>query len=356
MAQRGRPRKKAKVEDAPEVEVEEAQMEDTTVSEPSAEKANDFVKESLQPKDDMYDLNSSSESKLGSSYNPFGESVEEKAYRTPQMASAESISEIEEPAFVRPTYDDLVTANEGVTQNGEDGEQPQEEKKGFDRFSQDEIKELPKEDKAAAAEGLSQVMLGIYSFGCTQLGGLSKISDKKLKGLEDEGLLDTTMRVPIDRHTTASVRQIVDSMNTQADEAFEVTDDFKEKALPVMTSVFQKRGWGVTEEQNLLIMFGMDIAQKVTIVAQMRSAANYQLEAFMKMHSAQQSSSRPVDFATPEGEVPKPKDTTPQASQVVEEEQKVSTNAKAESNMVASDNPDLKVSKSDLAQVDVDNV
>ena len=103
-------------------------------------------------------------------------------------------------------------------------------------------------------------------------------------------------------------------------------------------------------------MFGMDIAQKVTIVAQMRSAANYQLEAFMKMHDTQQSSSRPVDFATSEGEVPKPKDTMPQPSQVVEEEPKVSRNAKAESDMVATDNPDLKVNQSDLDQVDVDNV
>ena len=356
MAQRGRPRKKAKVEEVTEeVKVEETTT-DTTIEEPTAEKANDFVKEAIQPKEDIYDLNSNSEAKLGSSYNPFGESVEEKAYRTPQVATAESIADIDEPAFIKPTYDDLVTANEGVVQNNEDGEQPQEEKQGLDRFSQDEIKELPNEDKEAAAEGLAQVMLGVYGFGCKQLGHLSKISDKKLKGLEAEGLLDTTMRVPIDRHTTASVRQIVDSMNTQADDAFEVTDEFKQKALPVMASVFQKRGWGVTEEQNLLIMFGMDIAQKVTIVAQMRSAANYQLEAFMKMYDTQQSSSRPVDFATPEGDVPKPKDTMPQASQVVEEEPKISKNAKAESSMVANDNPDIKVSEKDLAQLDVDNV
>ena len=239
MAQRGRPRKKAKVEEVTE-EVEEVQVEETT-SETTVEEPE--VKEATNTKpDEIYDLNSSSESNLGSSYNPFGESVEEKAYRTPQVATAESIADIDEPAFVKPTYDDLVTANESVAQNNEDGEQTQEEKQGLDRFSQDEIKELPNEDKEAAAEGLAQVMLGIYGFGCKSLGHLSKISDKKLKNLEAEGLLDTTMRVPIDRHTTASVRQIVDSMNAQADDAFEVTDDFKEK--------YSKRGDGVLQKSK----------------------------------------------------------------------------------------------------------
>lgn len=352
---RGRPRKSEKVEE-PVLEAEEKVIDEA----PIEETVDDNVVEDVnveQPKDDIYDLNSKSDSSLGNSYNPFGESVEEKAYRTPDIASAQSIADIEEPAFVKPTYDDLVNANENPNQDEGSGEQSEEEKTGFDRFSQEEIKELPDADKEAAAEGLSQVVLGIYGFGCKQLGALTKISDKKLNNLESEGLLDTTMRVPIDRSTTASVRQIVDSMNSQAEDAFEVTDDFKEKALPVMTSVFKKKGWGVTEEQNLLIMFGMDIAQKVTIVAQMRSAANYQLEAFMKMHDAQKSASRPVEFQTNEAPVSDmPTATRPTASQVVSEDEIVEKSKSKSDQMVASENPDLKVSQSDLSQVDVDNV
>ena len=124
-----------------------------------------------------------------------------------------------------------------------------------------------------------------------------------------------------------------------------------------MTSVFKKKGWGVTEEQNLLIMFGMDIAQKVTIVAQMRSAANYQLDAFMKMYDAQKSASRPVEFQAAEATVSDtPTDTRPRASQVVAEEEVVDKPTPKSDEMVASENPDLKVSEADLAQVDVDNV
>ena len=361
MAQRGRPRKKVRVEE-PKVEVEEATIEEVTIEEPKVETIN--VESDALKSDDIYDLNSSGESKLGGSYNPFGESVEEKAYRTPKIATAESIPVIDEPAFVAPTYDDLVTANENIEQNGEDGKPVQEEKTGLDRFSQEEVKEMSPKDKTDSAEGLTTVALSLYSMGCKGLGSISKISDKKLKNLEAEGLIDTTMRVPVDRHTTASVRQIVDSINDQATEAFEVSDEFKEKVAPVMTRVFEKRGWGVTDEQNLMIMFGTDIAQKIAIVAQMRSAANYQLDAFMKMYEIQ-NGGKNVEFVQPT--IVPQSDTAPQASQVVEEdkpEEKVEEGSQrrrrrkddTESSMVASENPDLKVSQSDLAQVDVDNV
>ena len=364
MAKRGRPSKKAKVEakvEEPIVE-EKVVVDEAPIDEPKVEEVK---VESVEPKtDDIYDLNSSGESKLGGSYNPFGESVEEKAYRTPQLATAESIPAIDEPAFIAPTYDDLVTANESIEQNGEDGQPVQEEKTGLDRFSQEEVKEMSPADKKDSAEGLTTVALSLYAMGCKGLGSLSKISDKKLKSLEADGLLDTAMRVPVDRHTTASVRQIVDSINDQATEAFEVSDEFKDKVAPVMTRVFEKRGWGVTDEQNLMIMFGTDIAQKVAVVAQMRNAANYQLDAFMKMYEIQ-NGGKNVEFvaptAAPQG------DTAPQASQVVEEakpeekeeagrERRRRRNTDAQASMVASENPDLKVSESDLAQVDVDNV
>lgn len=352
-AKRGRPSKKAKVVEP--IEEVEAVVEESAPKEQTADDVNEFMKEAIV-EDDIYNLNSGSESKLGGSYNPFGESVEEKAYRTPQIATAESIPAIDEPAFVAPTYEDLVTANESVGQNGEDGEPVVEEKTGLDRFSQDEVKEMKPEDKKEAAEGLTTVVLGMYSMGCSALGSLTKISDSKLSQLEQEDLIDVSMRIPVDRHTTSSVRKIVDSMNEQATDAFEVSDDFKEKVTPVMTRVFEKHGWGVTDEQNLMIMFGMDIAQKAQIVIQMRNAANYQLDAFMKMYDTQKTANRPVEFTAPASGGAAPSDTRPQASQVVKEEEPKVDNDGAAKSMVATDNPDLKVSASDLAQVDVDNV
>ena len=46
----------------------------------------------------------------------------------------------------------------------------------------------------------------------------------------------------------------------------------------------------------------------------------------------------------------------PRASQVVDEEEIVEKQEAKTASMVSSENPDLKVSESDLAQVDVDNV
>mgnify|MGYP003632927460 FL=1 len=348
MAKRGRPSKKAKVEE-PIIE----EVSEPTIEEVKTEEVAEPISEPVT--DDIYDLNSSGESKIGSSYNPFGDSVEEKAYRTPEVATAESIRDIDEPNFIKPTYDDLVSANEQVGTDVEDGG-IEAEPKGIERFAQDEVKEMSPESQKDAAEGLTSVVLGLYSQGCGMMGSFARISDKKLAQLEADGEIDTSLRVPIDKHTTASVRQVVDSMNSQTDEAFEVTEEFKDTVKPVMVRVFTKRGWGLTDEQNLMLMFGMDLAQKVTIVAQMRSAANQHLEGFKEMHYINSKNNGQVDF---EAKTPRdtPRQSTPQATQVVKDDVDTSTKQDASmSNMVASDNPDLQISLSDLAQVDVDNV
>tara|TARA_R100001244_G_scaffold95098_1_gene71384 strand:+ start:716 stop:1786 length:1071 start_codon:yes stop_codon:yes gene_type:complete len=356
MAQRGRPRKKTTVKDVVEdvkVEAVEQKVAEPVVEEPIVKE----VAPKTEKTEDIYDLNTKpAESRLGDSYNPFGESVEQRTYSRPQVAA--NVSDIDEPVFTKPSYAELVDRNE--TEADESVAPEDKEPEGLGRFSQPEINDMPDNAKDEAADGLVDITLNLYGMGCKGLGSLAKISDKKLDRLESEDLIDTSLRVPVDAHTTASVRQIVDSMNSQVEESFTVTDDFKEQIKPVMKRVFVKRGWGMTDEQTLMMMFGMDIAQKVGVAMQIKSSANYQLEAFMQMHEQNKMQNEPNEYVVADEPTPEPRRRRPTPTDSKDEAPttKEAPKDKKEdtSSMVKSQNPDLKVNMTDLAQVDVDNV
>ena len=112
---------------------------------------------------DIYDLNTP-KSINGPSYNPFSENVIEKEYRTPQVATAESIPDIIEPSFQKPTYDDLIASNE---ETAPDDSQPKE---GFDAFAQSDTETSTKSENESNADGLVDVCFVAYGV-LNNLGG-----------------------------------------------------------------------------------------------------------------------------------------------------------------------------------------
>ena len=353
MAKRGRPPKKAKVVE----EIKEEQTQDDV---------NKFVEEGISTdveidiKDvdyqekgepDIYDLNTP-KSIPGPDYSPFSENVIEKDYRTPQVATAPSIPDISEPAFQKPTYDDLIASNE------ENVPEEQQEKTGFDAFAQNTDGQVSKEEEETNADGLVEVCYVAYGV-LNQFGGkAARISNAKLSKYESEGLLDRKMPVPVDANTTATVEEIVESLNTQVDDIFVVSDDFKERTRPLMKRIFLKRGWGVSDEQQLLIYVATDIQEKVVAAMQIRKSAKFQLDSFAAMYEQKLEMDRKqakAEFVAAGVE-----------EKMAQNEDKVETNdevfsvetpiEEVEEKMVKTQNPDIKVSKHDLDQIDVDNV
>ena len=132
-----------------------------------------------------------------------------------------------------------------------------------------------------------------------------------------------------------------------------------------MTRVFVKNGWGMTDEQQLMMLFGMDIVQKGSVVLQMRKAAQFQLDTFIEMTDI--SNQRNATFEPNEPMVQpdvSENKSTPEQETVEEvppvEENEEILESKVENNigesMTETINEGLKVNKSDLDQVDVDNV
>jgi hypothetical protein len=347
MAKRGRPRKNPKPEEVKKDLKKEKEVQD-------------FVSEGIEPTDntDISDVDYTKEepkvdapkSPLGQSYNPFAESVEEKAYRSVKVEDSPMIGDISEPVFERPTFQDLVKDNEEqVEEDGIGGEN--------NPFSQDEIRELPDKQKEDAAKGLVEQTLNMYALGCKGLGSLAKISEKKVNKLSNDGLIDTNIRIPIDAHTSVSIPQVVQGFNSEIDDTFQVDDDFKDSVRPAMTRVFIKRGWGMTDEQQLLLAFGMDIAQKGAIVMKLRKEGDMQLKRFMEM--TDYANGKKVNFVTEDAPVtPAPQNDEPVSEEPQMEvvKKKRGRKNKKENDMVSTINPDLNVSKHDLDQIDVDNV
>ena len=224
---------------------------------------------------------------------------------------------------------------------------------GQDAFSQQELNELPDKQKEEAAKGLVEQALNIYTLGCKGMGYLAKIKESKVDKLARDGSIDMNLRVPVDAYTSVSIPQIVQGFNAEIQDTFEVTEEFKESVRPAMTRVFIKRGWGVTDEQQLLLAFGMDLAQKGAILVKLKKEGDMQIKRFVEMTNI--SRGKDVEFVTEsEGSAPQP--ATQTEPQTEEEDISTTEPSGSEKSMVQSVNPDLKVSEHDLKQVDVDNV
>ena len=115
-----------------------------------------------------------------------------------------------------------------------------------------------------------------------------------------------------------------------------------------MTRVFVKRGWGMTDEQQLMFAFGMDFAQKGAVLMQLKKQGDMQIERFMEMTDIARG--RNVNFTPPSQPTssPTPKKETPTEINPIEKNSDLS--------MVESQNPDLQMNLEDLSQIDVDNV
>ena len=361
MAKRGRPPKKKKA-------VEET-IEEVTENIAKEKEVQEFVSDGIDTTDnidisdvdytqnkepDIYDLNTP-KTISGPAYNPFNENVVEKEYRTPQVATAQSVPDIIEPSFQKPTYDDLIASNE---ETAPDDSMPKE---GFDAFAQTDNEGKSTTEEESNADGLVDVCMVAYGVLNNMGGKMARISDSKLSKYEAEGMLDRNMEIPVDAHTTATVQDVVDSINTQVDDIFVVTDEFEERTRPLMKKIFLKRGWGVSDEQQLLIYVATDVQEKVMAAIQIRKSATFQLDSFAKMYEKKLEMDRrntQTEYVASgvEEKVKTQAEELKSNVDVFSVETPIEETTPIEKAMVETQNPDIKVKKSDLDQVDVDNV
>ena len=214
-----------------------------------------------------------------SDYNPFAESVIERDYSTPKTASG-VIDEIDEPTFVPPSYEDIVQERENEKDNEFEQSNP------FDNPNPS-MNDLSDKDKRIACESLVDTCLDAYEQLHVYGQMFVKVDEEVLLQKQAENKLDLSVQIPVSESgETMSIGEFVGQFNEQSTQAIKYDKEFGYKVRPAMIRVFTKRGWGMTDEQFLLYMFGKDIAVKVSLIYQLKKTINNTLEIFEKLHKS----------------------------------------------------------------------
>jgi len=217
---------------------------------------------------------------------------------------------LEEPSFQAPNFSDFDEAS------------PEEEKEPAKPFNE-AYSELDGKEKTMGAEMMAEMTLDIYEKGCGFLGKLPEISESKLDKLIAEGEIDGDIELPTESGNLG-VKDFAVEYNSSIKEAFEVTDDFKDKVRPPLIRVFKKRGIGMTDEQLLAYYFVTDLGTKTAQAFMLRKTANNILDSLKENTLAiRESQTARPSTPTPTPTAPKKEETVDYYEEVSEVEEKV---------------------------------
>lgn len=263
------------------------------------------------------------EAQVMDDFSPLDAPVKQRSYTQHKIyADSEVVPDLEEPSFQAPNFSDFDEAS------------PEEEKEPAKPFNE-AYSELDGKEKTMGAEMMAEMTLDIYEKGCGFLGKLPEISEQKLDKLIAEGEIDGDIQLPTESGNLG-VKDFAVEYNSSIKEAFEVTDDFKDKVRPPLIRVFKKRGIGMTDEQLLAYYFVTDLGTKTAQAFMLRKTANNILDSLKENTLAIRESqvTRP-STPTPTPTAPKKEESVDYYEEISEVEESVvrKPRAKAKNNL-----------------------
>jgi hypothetical protein len=238
------------------------------------------------------------------SYSPIAEPVIERSYNEATILS--EIGDIPEPDYASGgmTFEDF--ADDVVEE-----EVAPKEPSAFEKISNPAMTDLDnKESKFAAAQLVDTILDGYEMLH--QLGSkAAKVNEDKVTKMIMSGEIDNDIRIPVSETDDLNALEYVSMHNQQAEELFEYDKSFNDKVRPTMIRVFQKKGWGVSDEQFLMIAFGKDIATKGVMAFSFKKTANAMIENFALMTNQNKQNimqEAPRQVYTPDSIEVKPKE------------------------------------------------
>jgi len=220
------------------------------------------------------------EAQVVDDFSPLDAPVKQRSYTQHKVYSdTDVVPELEEPTFQQPNFSDF------------DEVSPEEEKEPAKPFNE-AFSELDGKEKTMGAEMMAEMTLDIYEKGCGFLGKVPEISESKLDKLIAEGDIDPNIELPTESGSLG-VKEFANEYNSSIKDAFEVSDDFKEKVRPPLIRVFKKRGIGMTDEQLLAYYFVTDLGTKTAQAFMLRKTANSILDSLKENTLAIRESQAP---------------------------------------------------------------
>lgn len=219
-------------------------------------------------------------------FSPLDAPVKKRSYTNHHFATDDAVVEdLAEPTFQQPNFSDF---------DPEEAKGTKEPERPFN----ESYSELDGKEKTMGAEMMAEMTLDLYEKGCGFLGKLPEINESKLDGLIAEGEIDPSIQIPTESGNL-SVKDFAQEYNASIKDAFEVSDEFKEKVKPPLVRVFKKRGIGMTDEQLLGYYFITDLGAKTAQAIMLRKTANNILDSLKENTQAMREMSAPAPAPKP---------------------------------------------------------
>ena len=244
-----------------------------------------------------------------------------------------TIQSIPEPQYLQPNLDEL---DDDDFEEEKPKSKPSKPKKGFgsdDPFVNNDLEDYSKNDADDSASLMVDTFLDGYKAAHTFGQKYFTLSEEEIVKKAIKGEINPDMRIPISQTQTISVHEFIGEFNRQVTEVLIVEDEFVEKVRPVMIRVFSSRGYGLTDEQFLMLAFGKDIMTKGVQLYAFKKSLTSALKTMTEMYGQQvkpqfnQSSPPPSPTTPPNPETPKeptpeptPPPPPPPSEPTVEEE------------------------------------
>jgi len=253
-------------------------------------------------------------------FNPFDEPVIQREYTKPKVSyDPATIQSIPEPLYQQPNLDELQEDDYEDEQPASKKEKTSKPKSGFgsdDPFVNEDLQDYSKKDADESASLMVDTFLEGYKVAHTFGQKYFSLSEEEIVKKAIKGEINPDMRIPISQTKTISVHEFIGEYNRQVTEVLVVDEEFIDSVRPVMIRVFSSRGYGLTDEQFLMVAFGKDILQKGAQLYTFKKSLTQSLKMMTEMYNSQVQPeyNSPPQGQNPQSPPPKsPPPPTPQA-------------------------------------------
>ena len=223
-------------------------------------------------------------------FNPFDEPVIQREYTKPKVSyDPATIGSIPEPLYQQPNLDELQEDDYDDDKPAKK-EKPSKPKSGFgsdDPFVNNDLQDYSKKDADESAGLMVDTFLEGYKVAHTFGQKYFSLSEEEIVKKAIKGEINPDMRIPISQTKTISVQEFIGEYNKQVTEVLVVDEEFIDSVRPVMIRVFSARGYGLSDEQFLMVAFGKDIVQKGAQLYTFKKSLTQSLKMMTEMYNAQ---------------------------------------------------------------------
>lgn len=200
-------------------------------------------------------------------WNPLDEAVNEKPYAAPNFNAdaADLAKPIEEPKFSPPPLKKAQPA-------------PQDDIKKREPFNP-ELKQLSKKEVDNSAAAMAKQIISGYKWILSIANKFVQVSEKKLNSLQASGEINLNAMIDYDYGKKMRAGEFFEQYNNQVSDLLKVEPEFEEEVLPPLERVLAKRGIGLTDEQQVMFIFGKHIAANGMLFFQQKAVVRDMIQS-----------------------------------------------------------------------------